>query len=324
MVLGRRFRLRAGESLSSNGTLSLAASCSDSSIGVIERMQIVPEVLNRVAIQGELGSFSHEAALVLAPGAEIVPCALSGEVFRRLTEGEVDTAVIPIENSLAGSVLVHYDLLLAHDVRIEQEHLLRVRHNLIAPPGASLAELREVYSHPIALEQCRGFFRRHPELQPTPFYDTAGSVKHVLAERDRGRPPAGAIASKQAAAQYGGVLLAEGIEDNAENYTRFFLIRRSPGAASQAADVTPNKVSLCFAVENRPGSLVVALEVFARQQTNLTKLESRPVPGSPWQYIFYADYQMEEPEKADAALADLAGHCSMVKELGRYRAAAKS
>jgi prephenate dehydratase len=285
-------------------------------------MHIVPEASNTVAIQGELGSFSHEAALALAPSAQIVPCALSAEVFQRLAGGEVDTAVIPIENSLAGSVLEHYDLLLAHNVRIEQEHLLRVRHNLIAPAGASLTELREVYSHPIALDQCRGFLRRHPQLHPTPFYDTAGSVKHVLAERDRGAALAGAIASRQAAAQYGGALLAEGIEDNAENYTRFFLIRRSPGTSVEASR-RPNKVSLCFAVENRPGSLVAALEVFARQQTNLTRLESRPVPGSPWQYIFYADYQIEQPEKADAALAELVQHCSMVKELGRYRAAVK-
>jgi len=295
----------------------------------------------RVAIQGELGSFSHEAALALAPHAEVTPCALSAEVFARLAAGAVELAVIPIENSLAGSVLVHYDLLLAHDVRIEQEHLLRVRHNLIAPPGASLDAITEVYSHPIALEQCRVFFREHPGLRPAPFYDTAGSVKHVLAEGARGGPAAGAIASRQAAAQYGGVLLAEGIEDSVENYTRFFLIRRAGNGldsggrvvstqeqAGLAADsaaaqerAAANKVSLCFAVENRPGSLVDALEVFARQQINLTKLESRPVPGAPWQYIFYADYQMEQPGKADRALAELVRHCSMVKELGRYRAA---
>ena len=287
----------------------------------------------RIAIQGELGSFSHEAALALSAQAEVVPCTLSADVFRALMEGSVDAAVIPIENSLAGSVLEHYDLLLANDVRIEKEHLLRIRHNLIAPDGSLLADLQRVYSHPIALEQCRGFFRQHQQLQPIPFYDTAGSVKHVLAHPD---PPCGAIASRQAAVQYGGRLMAEGIEDHPENYTRFFLIRsfarsqRSgalPAGAISAADVQParsNKVSLCFAVENRPGSLVEALAVFARQQTNLTKLESRPVPGSPWQYIFYADYQMEDPAKADRALAELARSCSMVKELGRYIAAARS
>ena len=301
----------------------------DVSVGTVER----------VAIQGELGSFSHEAALTLLPRAAIVPCSLSAEVFGRVAHGEVDAAVIPIENSLAGSVLEHYDLLLTHDVRIEQEYLLRIRHNLIAPPDITLDAIREVFSHPIALEQCRGFFRQHTGMRPAPFYDTAGSVMHVLAERQRGAPAAGAIASRQAAIQYGGVVLVEGIEDNAENYTRFFLIRSSaasrqgagllasePGAGTQTgrgADTgrDADKVSLCFAVENRPGSLVAALEVFAKQETNLTKLESRPVHGTPWQYIFYADYQMEQPEKADRALAELVRHCTMIKELGRYRAA---
>ncbi len=278
----------------------------------------------RIAIQGELGSFSHEAALALAPGAQLVPCALSAEVFARLAAGTVDAAVIPIENSLAGSVLEHYDLLLAHAVRIEQEHLLRVRHNLIAAPGASLSTLCEVYSHPIALDQCRGFFRRNPHLRPTSFYDTAGSVKHVLGA---GRETWGAIASRQAAAEYGGTLLVEAIEDNPENYTRFLLIRSDGREAPAPGGAAADKVSLCFAVENRPGSLVAALQVFASFGINLTRLESRPVPGTPWQYVFYADYQVEPadgeqvPDRAKIALAELARHCSMIKELGRYRAA---
>ena len=278
-----------------------------------------------VAIQGELGSFSHEAALALAPGAEVQPCALSADVFRRLAAGEVATAVLPIENSLAGSVLEHYDLLLTHDVLIEKEYLLPIRHNLITRQGATLEGLREVYSHPIALDQCRSFFRAHPHLRATSFYDTAGSVKHVLAQPGL---DGGAIASRRAAAQYGGELLVEGIEDDPENYTRFLLIRTAAavraGRAEPRADQAepaPNKVSLCFAVENKPGSLVAALGVFAEQGTNLTRLESRPIKGTPWQYIFYADYQMEQAGEADTALARLTAHCSMVKELGRYRAA---
>jgi prephenate dehydratase len=300
-----------------------------------------PSTRLRIAIQGELGSFSHEAALALVPQAEIVPCTLSAEVFRRLAlreggageEQGIDAAVIPIENSLAGSVLEHYDLLLSQNVRIEQEYLLRIRHNLIGAPGATLAGLREVYSHPVALDQCRGFFRLHPHLRATSFYDTAGSVKYVLQGHAQG--PAGAVASLQAAAQYGGVVLAEAIEDNPENYTRFLLIRRAdpalPGSeiAAQAGKDRVDKVSLCFAVDNRPGSLVAALQVFASHRINLTRLESRPVPGSPWQYIFYADYQLDptgqsgEPGQADVALAELVAHCSMIKELGRYRAAAR-
>lgn len=269
----------------------------------------------RIAIQGEPGSFSHEAALKASPQATILPCALSAEVFAALRGGAVDAAVIPIENSLAGSVLEHYDLLLAHEVGVESEWLLRIRHNLIGVPGAKLAQIRQAYSHPVALAQCRRFFQDHPEIEPAPHYDTAGSVKQLMELRDAG---VGAIASAQAAEYYGGEILLPGIEDNAENYTRFFLIRRQ---GQTEAEEKPDKVSLAFAVENRPGSLVEALQVFAGLGTNVTRLESRPVPGRPWEYVFYADYQLGSPRTADVALEMLAKQCSMVRELGRYRAA---
>lgn len=267
----------------------------------------------RIAIQGEPGSFSHEAALRVAPDAEIVPCAVSVDVFTAVDEGRVDAAVIPIENSLAGSVAEHYDLLLTHDVAIESESLLRIRHNLIALPGASLDAIERVRSHPVALAQCRKYLLAHPWMEAVPFYDTAGSVKQLVADRDT---KAAGIASAQAAKHYGGEILAAGIEDNPENYTRFFLIRKR---SAVKVDATPDKVSLAFTVENRPGTLVKALEVFASQGTNLTRIESRPVHGRPWEYVFYADYQLSSPETADAALKLLAEHCSMVKELGRYR-----
>ncbi len=268
----------------------------------------------RIAIQGEPGSFSHEAALKTEPDAEIVPCAVSPDVFTAVDEGTVDAAVIPIENSLAGSVAEHYDLLLTHDVAIESESLLRIRHNLIAMPGVSLNSIERVYSHPVALAQCRKYLRAHPLMEAVPFYDTAGSVKHLVANRDA---RAAGIASAQAAKHYGGEILAAGIEDNPENYTRFFLIRKRNLVK---VDAKPDKVSLAFTVENRPGTLVKALEVFASQGTNLTRIESRPVHGRPWEYVFYADYQLSSPETADTALKLLAEHCSMVKELGRYRA----
>ena len=267
----------------------------------------------RIAIQGEPGSFSHEAAMKAAPEAEIVPCAVSPDVFAAVDEGRVDAAVIPIENSLAGSVAEHYDLVLTHDVAIESELLLRIRHNLIAPPGVKLEDIQKVYSHPVALAQCRKYLLAHPRMEAVPFYDTAGSVKHLMANRDA---KAAGIASAQAAKHYGGEILAAGIEDNPENYTRFFLIRKRNLVE---VDATPDKVSLAFTVENRPGTLVKALEVFASQGTNLTRIESRPVHGKPWEYVFYADYQLSSPRAADAALKLLAEHCSMVKELGRYR-----
>jgi prephenate dehydratase len=269
----------------------------------------------QIAIQGEPGSFSHEAAEKIFPEATILPCALSADVFRTLAGGEVDAAVIPIENSLAGSVVEHYDLLLNHDVAIESESLLRIRHNFIAAPGASLEQIERVYSHPVALAQCRNFLQQHPKMEVVPFYDTAGSVKQLMQSRDG---KAAAIASARAAKYYGGEILAADIEDDRENYTRFFLIRRKENVVT---DKQADKVSLAFTVDNRPGTLVAALEVFANQGTNLTKIESRPVKGRPWQYVFYADYQLTTQVRADVALEMLRQHCSMVKELGRYRAA---
>jgi prephenate dehydratase len=270
-----------------------------------------------IAIQGEPGSFSHEAALKFAPQATILACSHSVEVFSALGEGRVDAAVIPIENSLAGSVVEHYDLLLTRDVSVERELLLRIRHNLIAVPGTSIDQVHRVYSHPVALAQCRHFLEQHPQIEAIPFYDTAGSVKQLIELRDRS---SAGIASAHAALHYRGQILAAGIEDNPENYTRFFLIRRR---SEVSVDPQADKVSLAFTVENRPGTLVAALEVFAGQGTNLTKIESRPVHGQPWQYVFYADYQLSTPSTADAALKLLATHCSMVKELGRYRSGQK-
>jgi prephenate dehydratase len=272
----------------------------------------------RVAIQGERGSFSHKAALALVPELGVLrSCALSPEVFECLVRGDADAAVVPIENSLAGSVLEHYDLLLAHPLHIAAEFLLRIGHNLIAAPGVTLGEVREVYSHPVALAQCRRFFAEHPQCRPVPFYDTAGAVVEAV----RSGAPVAAIAGSHAVREHGGSMLVAGIEDNPENYTRFLLLY--PGESASTASTGPvNKVSLVFSVLNEPGSLVRALQIFARRGLNLTRLESRPVPGSPWEYVFYTDYQLGLEDEAASALVELNGCCSFVKELGRYTAAA--
>ena len=267
----------------------------------------------KIAIQGEAGSFSHEAALKLVPDAEIVPCALSAEVFAALDSGAADAAAIPIENSLAGSVLEHFDLLLHHDVKVVRETLIRIRHNLIAVSGAKMDEIDRVYSHAVALAQCRRFLAEHPRMRAVAFYDTAGSVKQLVSLRDS---HAAAIASEQAAVYYGAEILARGIEDDAENYTRFFLVRRS---AEAETDPAANKMSVAFTLEHRPGSLVAALS--ASVGTNLTKIESRPVQGRPWEYIFYVDCQIGSSDEGTRALGALSAHCGMVKELGRYREA---
>ena len=267
----------------------------------------------RIAIQGELGSFSHEAARRMLPGASIVPCARSTEVFDKLEKGRVDGAVIPIENSLAGSVAEHFDLLLARRAFIQSEFRLRIIHNVIAAPGVKISALRQVYSHPVALEQCREFFRAHPRIQPMPFYDTAGAVKHVIANH---LSDAAGIAGDQAARVYGGRILAAGIEDNKQNFTRFFLIRRGRRVLRGA-----NKTSIAFSVKNLPGALFKALSVFALRDISLSKIESRPLRGRPWEYVFYADILRGEDVAARNALRHLGEIADLVKVLGIYRAA---
>jgi prephenate dehydratase len=272
----------------------------------------------KVAIQGEPGSFSHEAAKKLNAEAEIVPFSLSAEVFTALADGTVEAAVIPIENSLAGSVLEHFDLLLAHDVQVERETLLRIRHNLIALKDSSSDDIDRVYSHPVALAQCRRFLAAHPKMKSIAFYDTAGSVKQLVELSDH---RAAAIASAAAAHFYGASVLESDIEDNPENFTRFFLVRRK---GESVADPESNKISIAFSVENRPGSLVAALAELSAIGTNLTKIESRPVHGKPWEYIFYVDCQIHSAAEGSHAVAALKPHCAMVKELGRYQEAGKS
>jgi prephenate dehydratase len=273
--------------------------------------------LRKIAIQGERGSNSHMAAVEMLGGAvEIVPCTMSTDVIDAVVSERVDGAVLPIENSLHGPVAEHYDLLLEHAIRIDRESLLRIRHNLIAAPGVELKDVRQVISHPVALSQCRHYLGALRHARAMPFYDTAGSVKHLMAE---GLRDTAGVAPALAAEVYGANILVSAIEDNAVNFTRFHLLR-SKDSASVAVEA-PNKISLAFAVEHRPGTLVAALQLLADARVDLTKIESRPVPGSPWEYIFYVDFRFDAVEPAESALAGLRAHCRMVKELGRYKAA---
>jgi len=267
----------------------------------------------RVAIQGELGSFSHEASGNMLPGATVVPCARSAEVFERVEGGSVQAAVIPIENSLAGSVAEHFDLLLTREVFVHREFYLRIRHNLIAMPGVKLNAIRQVFSHPVALDQCRKFFRSHPRIRAVPFYDTAGSVRHIVEEK---LLDAAAIAPKQAAGQYGGRVLLAGIEDDQQNYTRFLLIGKSKKIGEGA-----NKTSIGFALKNVPGVLFKALSVFALRDINLSKIESRPLRGHPWEYVFFVDILRGDDEASRNALRHLEEIAEFVKILGVYPAA---
>lgn len=273
---------------------------------------LVPKSM-KIAIQGELGSFSHEAAGKLLPDATVIPCIRSVEVFDRLDNRDVHAAVIPIENSLAGSVAEHFDLLLMRDVFVHCEFHLRIRHNLIAPPGVRMNAISRVFSHPVALDQCRNFFREHKAIQAVPFYDTAGSVRHVVSE---GLRDAAAIAPRGAARQYGGRLLRTDIEDDQQNYTRFLLIDKSKKAKPGSS-----KTSIAFALKNVPGVLFKALSVFALRDISLSKIESRPIRGHPWEYVFFVDILRGDDEAARNALRHLREIAEFVKVLGVYPAA---
>ncbi len=264
----------------------------------------------KVAIQGELGSFSHEAARRMLPGASIVPCAASTEVFTRVSSGAVPCAVIPIENSLAGSVAEHFDLLLSSGLFINREFRLRIQHNLIAAPGVKLGSVQRVFSHPVALAQCRKFFQRHNRVEAVPYYDTAGAVKHVVGNQLQ---HAAAIAGLQAADEYGGKVLDRSLEDDKQNFTRFFLVSRNR-RVERGAD----KTSLAFSVKNIPGALFKALSVFALRDIDLSKIESRPVHGRPWEYVFYVDILRGDDAEARNALRHLSEISDFVRVLGIY------
>ena len=264
-----------------------------------------------VAIQGEAGSFSHAAALeALGQEVRLVPCRGFTELFRAVEAGEAGRGVVPIENSLAGSVHEAYDALGAHALHVVGETQVRVRHCLIVRPGTTMAQIGRVASHPVALAQCRTFFASHPGLTPVPAYDTAGSVRDLMAG---GIAAEAAIGSSLAATLYGATVLCEGLEDHPENYTRFLVVAREPAPPDRAS-----KTSLVFTLPNVPGSLHRALGVFAARHLDLTKIESRPLPGRPWEYAFYLDVAGDPRGGVAEALSELGGLARDLRVLGSY------
>ncbi len=275
---------------------------------------------HEVAFQGELGAFSQVAGSQLAPGFTPKPCPTFQEVFESVANGKCACAVIPIENTLHGSVHENYDHLLKYNLPIEGETFVRIVHNLIAAPGVKASQIRRVYSHPVALNQCRHFFDANPRYERTSFYDTAGSVKMLM---EQGLKDAGAIASATAADIYGAKLLKKSIEDDRENFTRFFLLRQpTKKKAPLPVEGTRYKTSVVFTVRNIPGALFRALSAFALRDLNLTKIESRPLRGRPWDYLFYVDFNGHTNEPATRnALGHLAELADMWRVLGCYPAA---
>jgi prephenate dehydratase len=266
----------------------------------------------RDAFQGEPVAYSEAAAFEhFNAQVETVPCESFDLVFERVENGECGRGLVPIENSLAGSIHRNYDLLLQHELAVIGEHYLRIHHCLIAHPGVRMEEIRKVISHPQALAQCDGYLRALPGVKVEPVYDTAGSVKLV---RQGGERSVAAIASRRAAGLYGMEILAENIEDHDTNITRFLEINR--GSVEPGPDA---KTSIVFSLDNQPGSLFKALSVFALRNIDLTKIESRPLVGRPWEYLFYIDFVGSAGDTAPArALSHLNEYATMLRVLGSY------
>ncbi len=277
------------------------------------------------AFQGERGAFSEAAGFrFFGPASAILPCRDFDELFAAVVGGAADAAVVPIENTLAGAIIKNYDLLVEHDTVIVGEVVLRVVHNVIGLPGAKLADIRRVHSLPVALAQCERFLRAHPEIEAVASYDTAGSVKMVM---EAGKADEAAIAGAPAAEAWGAEILAAGIESSDQNYTRFVVVTRPERATQVVSSPDPTgpagapecKTSLVFRTGHRPGGLHLALGAFAVEGINLTKIESRPLPGRPFEYSFYLDFVGALADPAVArALDRLRGSAESVRLLGSY------
>src|SRR2546422_6558290 len=274
----------------------------------------------RVAFQGEPGAFSEAAAIqLLGDAIRTVPRATFEAAFTAMGEGAADALLAPVENSLAGSVVRVFDLLMESRLAIVAETVLPIEIQLTAAPGASLSDIRSVASHPMALAQCERFFAAHPQGKRVPAEDTAGSVRETLS---RGDKSCAAIAGRRAAEHYHGVILAESIQDNAENFTRFVLLLPEKESASWISSEA-RKVSLAMRLAHRPGALLASLEPFAKHAVNLLKIESRPIHGRPWEYQFFIDVEASDVVRLDQALLEVRGATSELRVLGRYVSASR-
>src|SRR5215510_7857569 len=269
------------------------------------------------AYQGTRGSNSEDACIdLLSPAARLLPRTTLEDVFNAVASGDARYGVVPVENTLAGSIHRCYDLLFEHDVKIIGETVRHILFALIAPPGVALTEVRKALSHPVALAQCETFFRQHPQIQPVPVYDTAGAVEIVMNESVR---DSAAVATRRAAAVYGGEVLAEAIQDHMENYTRFLLITPSSSSTSDAQTGAEYKTTIVFSVGNAPGALYHSLRPFAERRIDLAKIESRPLRGSPFEYLFYLDLiGRSDSAPVSEALAELRAQANSVRVLGTY------
>jgi prephenate dehydratase len=262
----------------------------------------------RIAYQGEPGAYSEAAALAFAPDASPVACKSFEDVFRAVAEGDTARGILPMENTIGGSIHRNYDLLVEHELPIVGEVQLHVDHCLLALPGVRLEDVRVVHSHPQALAQCERWLQGLPHVELSAVYDTAGGAKLI---REQGLRDHAAVASIRAAEVFELEILARGIQDFDTNITRFVVVARQ--ALTEGAD----KTSIVFAL---PGALFRALSVFALRNIDLTKLESRPIRGRAWEYMFYADLAVSRDDlNCGRALVNLAEFAKWVRTLGTYR-----
>jgi prephenate dehydratase len=265
----------------------------------------------RIAYQGEPGAYSEAAALLYSPHADVLPCETFDDVFQHVETGKATHGILPVENSIGGSIHRNYDLLLEHDLPIVGEVELPIRHHLLVLPGTSLERIQRIYSHPQALAQCERFLRQLPHVRVNPTYDTAGSAKLI---KEQGLDDAAAIASERAAEVFGLERLRSDIQDYSDNITRFLFIGRSTDPESE-----PDKTTVVFSLANAPGALFKALSVFALRDLDLTKIESRPIRGRPWEYLFYVDIPVSRQDlRCARALVHLAEFARTLRTLGSY------
>jgi prephenate dehydratase len=276
----------------------------------------------RVAFQGERGAFSEQAArqLMSAP-FDLVPCKTFEKTFGCVARGQAHACIVPIENTLAGSIHKNLDLLLKHRFNIVGETNVRIEHHLIALRGTALRDIKRIISHPVALEQCQKFLQQHSQIESEVAYDTAGSVKMIVEQEWRNTA---AIAGVWAAQWYRCGILQKNIEDHHENYTRFWLLhkaspKRRPSPRWPWAKKEGNKTSIVFSTRNLPGALFKCLSVFALRDIDLTKIESRPVIGRPFEYLFYVDFLGNvAEERCQNALRHLGEVTDFLRVLGCY------
>ncbi|HSY50702.1 MAG TPA: prephenate dehydratase [Thermoanaerobaculia bacterium] len=272
-----------------------------------------------VAFQGEHGAFSESAARrILGYDVSLRPCVTFDDMFDAVRSGKADCCVTPIENSLAGSIHRNYDLMIESGLSIFGETNVKIVHNVIAAPTVTLRHIRRVYSHPVALAQCLRFFRSNPGIEAIPTHDTAGAVREVM---DRQQPDEAAIASAQAAEIYGATIVARSVEDHQQNFTRFLLLAPAAGA-SDVHPIEPArrwKTSLMLRVADKPGALFRALGAFAIFDIDLSKIESRPIAGRPWEYAFYIDVIGRRTDAPlDRAISNLEQMADEIRVLGSY------